>query len=43
MNHGFDSWFGLPYSNDMDNVSNMNYWDMWKSDERKITTILMFH
>ena len=35
MNHGFDSWFGLPYSNDMDNVSNMNYWDMWKSDERK--------
>jgi len=35
MNHGFDSWFGLPYSNDMDNVSKMNYWDMWKSDERK--------
>ena len=35
MNHGFDSWFGLPYSNDMDNVSNLNYWDMWKSDERK--------
>ena len=23
MNHGFDSWFGLPYSNDMDNVSNI--------------------
>ena len=43
MNHGFDSWFGLPYSNDMDNVSNMNYWDMWKSDERKIIKILMFH
>lgn len=35
MNHGFDSWFGLPYSNDMDNLSNINYWDMWKSDERK--------
>ena len=35
MNHGFDTWFGLPYSNDMDNVSNINYWDMWKSDERK--------
>tara|TARA_B100001057_G_scaffold268015_1_gene268114 strand:- start:515 stop:1918 length:1404 start_codon:yes stop_codon:yes gene_type:complete len=35
MNHGFDSWFGLPYSNDMNNVSNMNYWDMWRSNERK--------
>ena len=35
LNHGFDSWFGLPYSNDMDNVSNIDYWDMWRSDERK--------
>ena len=35
MNHGFDSWFGLPYSNDMDNISNIDYWDMWRSDERK--------
>ena len=35
LNHGFDSWFGLPYSNDMDNVSNIDYWDMWRSNERK--------
>lgn len=26
-NHGFDSYFGIPYSNDMDRVGGGNYWE----------------
>ncbi len=37
--HGFDSYFGIPYSNDMDNLvlaqSKGNYFNFWKSEERK--------
>ncbi len=37
--HGFDSYFGIPYSNDMDNVipfrSPGGYFSFWKSEERK--------
>jgi arylsulfatase A len=37
--HGFDYYFGIPYSNDMDNVtefkSNKEFMDFWKSDARK--------
>lgn len=37
--HGFDSYFGIPYSNDMDNVvpfrSMGGYMEFWGSDKRK--------
>lgn len=37
--HGFDSYFGIPYSNDMDNTipfrSGGSYFDFWKSEARK--------
>lgn len=37
--HGFDSYYGIPYSNDMDNVipfrSGGNYFSFWSSEERK--------
>lgn len=37
--HGFDSYFGIPYSNDMENLvlsnSKGNYFNFWKSEERK--------
>lgn len=37
--HGFDYYFGIPYSNDMDNVtpfkSSQEYLDFWKSDVRR--------
>ncbi|NNE77358.1 MAG: sulfatase [Pricia sp.] len=37
--HGFDSYYGIPYSNDMDNVarfqSSGGYYEFWKSEERK--------
>lgn len=42
-NNGFDYYFGIPYSNDMDNVvlqsgkSGMSYIDFWKSPERQNT------
>src|SRR5690606_15674309 len=26
-NNGFDSYFGIPYSNDMDRVAGGNYWE----------------
>ena len=36
---GFDYYFGIPYSNDMDNIipfrSTQGYIDFWKSEERK--------
>jgi len=38
-NQGFDYYFGIPYSNDMDNIipfrSVQGYIDFWKSEERK--------
>lgn len=41
-NHGFDSYYGIPYSNDMDNLALKNiktyndYWDFWRvAPERK--------
>ncbi|UZR96268.1 sulfatase family protein [Chondrinema litorale] len=37
--HGFDYYYGIPYSNDMDNIipfrSAQGYFDFWKSPERK--------
>lgn len=37
--HGFDSYYGIPYSNDMDNItpfrSTDGYFSFWKSEERK--------
>jgi len=39
VNNGFDYWYGVPYSNDMDITLEMNepqdYWNFWKSEERK--------
>lgn len=36
MRHGFDSYFGIPYSNDMDNItpfrSAKDYFDFWESE-----------
>jgi arylsulfatase A len=38
-NNGFDYYFGIPYSNDMDNVADFSsvggYMGFWKSDQRK--------
>ena len=38
-NHGFDFYYGIPYSNDMDNVvllrENLGYMEFWKSEARK--------
>jgi arylsulfatase A-like enzyme len=40
-NHGFDYYFGIPYSNDMDRIievkSMQGYMDFWKSEERHNT------
>jgi len=37
--HGFDSYYGIPYSNDMDNITPFRsaggYFEFWKSEERK--------
>ena len=32
-NHGFDYYFGIPYSNDMDKINNNNYWSEYKNKE----------
>jgi arylsulfatase A-like enzyme len=37
-NNGFDSYFGIPYSNDMDKVSGMDYWEYWKQPDDSIKT-----
>ena len=38
-NNGFDTYYGIPYSNDMDNVTPFRsaggYFEFWKSEERK--------
>lgn len=37
--HGFDFYYGIPYSNDMDNISSFksagDYFSFWRSQERK--------
>jgi len=41
-NHGFDTYFGIPYSNDMDFVPRpdlqSSYWDLWKVHHDKLKT-----
>ena len=37
-NHGFDSYFGIPYSNDMDKVTAMDYWEYWRQPNDSIKT-----
>ncbi len=37
-NNGFDYYFGIPYSNDMDKISGKDYWDYWKQPDDSIKT-----
>lgn len=38
-NHGFDYYFGIPYSNDMDMVDGLlPYWDYWQQPDDSIQT-----
>lgn len=37
-NNGFDYYFGIPYSNDMDKISGLPYWDYWKLPNDSIKT-----
>ena len=41
-NHGFDTYFGIPYSNDMDFIPRpdlqSSYWDLWKVHHDKLKT-----
>lgn len=37
-NNGFDHYFGIPYSNDMDKVSNIPYWEYWQQSNDLIKT-----
>ncbi len=37
-NHGFDYYYGIPYSNDMDRISDIPYWDYWEQEDSKILT-----
>jgi arylsulfatase A-like enzyme len=32
-NHGFDYYFGIPYSNDMDLQTDKGYWEYWQTPE----------
>ena len=32
-NHGFDYYFGIPYSNDMDKINNNDYWSEYENKE----------
>ncbi len=36
-NHGFDTYYGIPYSNDMDLVSEVSYGDFWRQPHDSIT------
>jgi len=38
-NNGFDYYYGIPYSNDMDKVSDIPYWEYWKQPDDAIKTI----
>ncbi|MDA0754354.1 MAG: sulfatase [Candidatus Marinimicrobia bacterium] len=33
LNHGFDYYYGIPYSNDMDKINNIPYWSEYEGDE----------
>ena len=35
-NNGFDYYFGIPYSNDMDMMVDIPYWDYWKQPDDSI-------
>ena len=37
-NNGFDYYFGIPYSNDMDMVPGLGYWDYWGLPKDSIKT-----
>ncbi|MCW5517154.1 sulfatase [Muriicola sp. Z0-33] len=37
-NNGFDYYFGIPYSNDMDMISEMPYWKYWQQEDEAIKT-----
>lgn len=37
-NNGFDYYFGIPYSNDMDKIAGKEYWDYWKQPDDSIKT-----
>jgi len=37
-NNGFDYYFGIPYSNDMDKLTEMPYWDYWQQKDEDIKT-----
>lgn len=37
-NHGFDSYFGIPYSNDMDHINTIGYRDYWAQPNDSIKT-----
>ena len=37
-NNGFDYYFGIPYSNDMDKIPGLDYWDYWKLPNDSIKT-----
>ncbi|MBT8185615.1 MAG: sulfatase-like hydrolase/transferase, partial [Eudoraea sp.] len=37
-NNGFDYYFGIPYSNDMDKVTDLPYWDYWQQKDEDIKT-----
>ncbi len=37
-NNGFDYYFGIPYSNDMDKLPGEEYWDYWKRPNDSIKT-----
>lgn len=38
-NNGFDYYYGIPYSNDMDKVIDIPYWEYWKQPNEAIKTI----
>ena len=37
-NNGFDYYFGIPYSNDMDKTTDMPYWEYWQQKDEAIKT-----
>ena len=37
-NNGFDYYFGIPYSNDMDRVSELEWWEYWSQPDSLIRT-----
>lgn len=36
--NGFDTYFGIPYSNDMDRVEVVDYWEFWNQPDDSIKT-----